>query len=343
MQPGQTLNSMHRLARLAMLIATLGTTAARADVLREPQWRAWFDAGKLGEVERASLARLSQRPGDPQAVAALSLTAAELAEPHRLQRALEAANACIATQPSAALCHNARGQILGLQALQGGGLTALRLAGDVRAAHARALELDPMFYEARQALVQFYLAVPAIAGGSVEKARELALAAQTRQPEQAKLLRAMVALKEERLAEVERELAAIRPGDDASLRDDVRKLRAQLANTHFRAGQLGQAKAVYEALAREVPGHALPLYGLARVASGEGQLDEAIGLLERARMLHGAALLPIDHRLGQALLSKGEKAKARQVLERFIASAKERWVNPRNIDDARKLLASIVG
>lgn len=282
----------------ALLMAALLTIAAHADVLREPQWRAWFDAGRLGEVERAALARLAEQPGDPQAVAALALTAAELADPRRLQRALEAANACIATQPSAAPCHNARGQVLGLQALQGGGLTALRLAGDVRAAHARAVELDPMFYEARQALVQFYLAVPVWAGGSVEKARELAAAAQARQPEQAKLLRAMVALKEKRLADVERELAAIRPGDDASLRDDMRELKAQLANTQFRAGQLAQAKAVYEALAREVPGHALPLYGLARVASDEGRLDDAIGLFERARTLHGAALLPIDHRLG---------------------------------------------
>lgn len=332
-----------RTATLLVAATMAMANAAQAQVLKDPQWRAWFDSGRHAELDRAAKARVAQQPGDGEAVAALAISAAEFGDARRLQQALDAANACVALQPQAAPCHYARGTVLGVQAVQGGALTAARLAGDVRMAYTQAVEIDPLLYEARQALVQFYLAVPSMAGGSVAKARELAGAAQARQPEHAKLLRAMVALKEERLADVERELASIQAGDDVSLRNDVRELKAQLGNTHFRAKRLAQARTVFEALQRDVPRHAVPVYGLARVASDEGRLDEAIRLFERARTLDGALRLPIDHRLGQALIAKGDKVQARLVLERFIASAKERWVNPRNIDDAKKLLAEIAG
>ena len=334
---------IHRLllAFLCGVAFALPAQAQQAQLLQDPQWRSWYATGRHADLERAALARLAQQPGDAPAVAALALTAEEFGDARRLQQALDAANACIASKPEAAPCHFARGSVLGLQAVQGGGLTAVRLAGDVRAALAKALELDPQFFEARHGLVQFYLAVPSIAGGSVEKARELAAGALPRQPEQAKLLRAMVALKEDRLADAERELASIRAGDDISLLHDQRELKAQLANSHFRAKRLAQARALYESLQREAPALAMPVYGLARVATDEGRLDDAIRLFERARTLDGARRLPVDHRLGQALIAKGDKAQAKLVLERFVASAKERWVNPRNIDDAKKLLAEL--
>lgn len=333
---------IHRLL-FALLFSAAVTSSAQAQLLQDPQWRSWYAAGRHAELERAALARLAQQPGDAQAAAALAVTAGEFGDARRLQQALDAANACIASQPEAAPCHFARGSVLGVQAVQGGGLTAVRLAGEVRSALAKALELDPQLFEARHGLVQFYLAVPSIAGGSVDKARELAAGALPRQPEQAKLLRAMVALREDRLADAERELNAVQPGDDTGLRNDARELRAQLGNAHFRAKRFAQARAVFEALQREVPRHAVPVYGLGRVAHDEGRFEDAVRLFERARTLDGAARLPIDHRLGQSLIAKGDKLQARSVLERFIASAKERWVNPRNIDDAKKLLAELAG
>lgn len=70
----------------------------------------------------------------------------------------------------------------------------------------------------------------------------------------------------------------------------------------------------------------------------QGQPDEAIKAFERARTLEGAERLPIDHRLGQALIAKGDKAGAKAALERFVQNKR---ANPRNIEDARKLLAGL--
>lgn len=327
--------------RLLPLVLAAAMLPVQAQALKDAQWRQWFDHGRVSELERAAKARHAQQPGDADAVVALALTAAEFGDGKRLQSALEAAQQCTERQPQQAHCYYALGTALGTQALQAGALGGMRLASKVKDAFAKAVELDPLLYEARQALTQFYLAVPGIAGGSVDKARELAAAAQTRQPEHAKVLRALVALREERLADAERELAGVKPGDDISLRSDLRQVWAQIGYGHFRAKRFGQAKAVFEGLVREHPSQAIGVYGLARIATDQGQHDEAIRLFERARTLEGAQRLPIDHRLGQALIAKGDKAKAREVLERFIASDTERRVNPRNLEDAKKLLSEL--
>ena len=70
----------------------------------------------------------------------------------------------------------------------------------------------------------------------------------------------------------------------------------------------------------------------------QGQTDEAIRYLERARTLGGAEELPVDHRLGDAYLAKGDKAQAKAAYERFIANKR---ANPANVEEARKSLAKL--
>jgi predicted negative regulator of RcsB-dependent stress response len=101
---------------------------------------------------------------------------------------------------------------------------------------------------------------------------------------------------------------------------------------------LPKARGIFEALQRDYPTHAAGPYGLGRVLLEQGQPDDAVKALERARTLDGADRLPIDHRLGQALIAKGDKAGARAALERFVQNKR---ANPRNLDDARKLLAGL--
>ena len=214
-------------------------------------------------------------------------------------------------------------------------MKAISLAGKVKGNLQRALELDPALFEARVGLVQFYLRVPGMVGGSVSKARELAGELSTSRPEQARLLRAMVAANDKNWAEEERELRAVKPGDDLPLKFAVREAWGQLGTDLMWAKQPEKSREIFNALQRDWPKHALGYYGMGRVEASQGHPDEAIRLYEKAASLDGADKLPIDHRLGQALVDKGDKAAAQRALERFVANKRS---NPANVKDARKLL-----
>ena len=323
---------------LAALLLAGAAGPACAELLKDPQWQAWLDAGKSAELERAAQQRFNAQPDDVQAAVALALAALDGGEARRLEAVSKPLQACVERQPAQALCHYALGSVQGVQAMNASMFKALGLAGSVKENLQRAVELDPMLYEARQALVQFYLMAPGVAGGSVSKARELAAAAEKRQPEQARLLRANIAAQDKQWAEMERELQAVRPGDNRSLQNDLRDSWAQLGTQLMADKQMAKARGVFEQLLREYPAQAIGAYGLGRVATEQGQADEAVKLFERARTLDGADRLPIDHRLGIALLAKGEKQQARQALERFVANKR---ANPRNLEDAKKRLAEL--
>lgn len=325
--------------RLSLTAITLGLAlSAQAEVLKDPQWQAWLDAGKTQELERAAQARLSAQPEDAQAAVALGLAALEDGEPKRLEAALKPLQACVERQPTLATCHYALGSVYGVQAMTGGMMKAMGLAGRIKESLSRAVELDPMLYEARQSLVQVYLLLPGMAGGSVSKAKELAAAADKRQPEHAKALRAMIALQDKQWMEAERELQSAKPGDDKSLQADLRGSWSQLATQLLVDKQTAKAKAIFEQLQREHPTQAIGPYGLGRVFTEMGQPDEAVRQFERSAGLAGADKLPVDHRLGIALLNKGEKPQAKAALERFVSNKK---ANPRNLEDAKKRLAEL--
>jgi tetratricopeptide (TPR) repeat protein len=313
-------------------------TAVQAQTLADPQWEALLDAQRFAELEKLAQARLQGHPDDPQATLAVALSAMESGEPARVSAALQLADKCLQRQPNATVCHLAQGHLLGVQALSGGMMKAMSLAGRIRDAYARAVELDPLNFDAREGLLQFYLLAPGIAGGSVAKAKELAAAAQARQPQHARLLQARVALQQEQWVVAERELAAVQPGEDGALRRSLREGWTALGLNQMREKQPAKAKAVFERLQHDFPAHAIGPYGLARVLAESGADDEAIALLERARALQGAEQLPIDYRLALAWLHKGDKARAKPLLERFVAQGRG---HPNNLDDAKKRLAEL--
>lgn len=323
---------------VALLTLLAATSVAQAQLLKDPQWQSWLDTGRSDELERAAQARLTAQPDDAQAAVALGLAALDGGEAKRLEAAVKPLQACVDRPPAVAACYYALGSVQGVQAMNGGMLKAISLSGSIKDKLSRAVELDPLMYEARQALSQFYLMAPGVAGGSVTKARELAQAAQAKQPEHAKLLRASIAGQDSNLAEMERELGSVKPGDDKALQVELRDAWFQVGLLAFKEKKYPKAKSVFELMARDYPGHAVGPYGLARVLAETEQLDEAIKQYGRARALDGADKLPVDYRLGLALLSKGDKAQAKQALERYVVSKK---ANPRNVEDARKRLAEL--
>lgn len=327
----------HRLLCLAVLSLS-ATLPSQAAVFKDPQLQSVWEGGKAEELDKLAQQRLKANPVDAQAAAAAALSALDGGEAAKVESAAKSMQQCVERQPKEAVCHFALGQLLGAQAMGASMFKAMSLAGKVKDAFSKAHELEPTSYEIRSALQQFYLMAPGMAGGSVSKAKELAQDVREHMPEHAKLLRARVAQHEGNWAEAERELASVKPGKDLNLQGDLREAWAALGLQYLRDKQYPKAKAVFEQLQRDQPQHAAAGYGLGRVATETGQLDEAIRQFERARTLEGAEALPFDHRLGVALQMKGDKAQAKQLLERFVTNKK---ANPRNVEDAKKRLAEL--
>lgn len=323
--------------RLLPLALALCAGAAQADLLKDPQWQAWLDTGKTAELSRAAQARAKAQPDDDQAAVALAMTAVDDNDAARLDASLPALQACADKRPQA-ICSYALGRIYGQQAMTASVFKMPGLASKTKEQFAKAVELDPALFEARSGLTQFYLMAPGFAGGSVPKAKELAAEVQPRQPEQAKVLRAMLAMNDKDWAGAERELASAKPGDDRAVARELRGQWTRLGFEFMEQKNLPKARGIFEALQRDYPNHAAGPYGLGRVLTEMGQPEEAVKSLERARTLEGAERVPLDHRLGQALLAKGDKAGARTALERFVQNKR---ANPRNVEDAKKLLAGI--
>lgn len=319
----------------AMLLAVVGAQAA---TLADPGWERLLQDQRFAELEQQARQRLQSQPADPQASLAVALAALSEDRSPRLEPALKQAERCLQADPQSAVCHYAAGSLLGVQAMNAGMLAGLRLAGRIKESLTRAVALDPSYFPARDALQQFHLLAPGIAGGSLDTARALAVQAEARQPEHAKLLHAKLALHERRWDDAQRLLASVRTGQDEDLRDGVREASAALGARLVQDQRLPQARGVFERLQREFPAHAVGFYGLGRVLQESGALDEALAQLDRARPLKLADRFPIDYRAALAWLGKGDTARARSLLERFVAAGKG---HPQTLDEARQRLADL--
>ena len=311
---------------------------ALAQTVKDQQLSALLDARKYAEAERVATARITARPDDMDAYGALTVAVTNDDDAPRREAALKRLEACVSALPAAANCHFGVGAVLGVNAMSQGMVAGLRSVGRIRESFSKALEIDPLFYAARNALVQFYLTVPGIAGGSVAKAREVANAASSKQPEHAKLLLGMVALDQKEYAQAERVVASVRAGSDKELAGNVQTLWAQLGIAYLADKQLAKARAVFERTVQEAPQQAIGHYGLGRALAEAGEVDAAIAAYQRAAPLDGAAALPIDYRLGMAWQAKGDRDKARAAYARFVGVGKG---NPKNLDDAKKRLAEL--
>jgi tetratricopeptide (TPR) repeat protein len=329
---------LHRPLLLIALFALASVLPARAQSLRDPAWDALLENDRHAELETVARQRLAAEPGDPQATLALGFAVLPEAEPAAIEAAVPLAEACIARHPDAAECHYMLGNLLGVQALQGGMLKGMRLAGRIRESFQKAVDLGPDVFNHRVGLMQFYLAAPGIAGGGVDKARDLVKATQARQPEQARCLQALIEISEDHDAEAEKLLWAVQAGNDNALRSTVYATLAQLGAQKLNAKQPTQAQSLFERLVQADPSRAFAVYGLGRVKSETGAPQEALRYYDRARTLRGHAGLPIDYREALAWLVLGDTAKAKALLQRFVSAGRG---HPKNLEDAKERLAKL--
>jgi tetratricopeptide (TPR) repeat protein len=321
------------------LLGTLGT--AHAALFKDPQLESLQDAAKYSELEQLAQTRLRLNPGDAESSAALSLalTFVDTSDAKRLEAGARQARLCVEQHALVAACHVAAAQNLGMQMLNMGMAKAMRSAGTLKETWIRALELDPGSFTARVQLAKLYVTLPGMMGGSISKAKDLEAAVRSSQPETARIIRVFIAAEDKKWAEMESELLALKPAKDGAMRSEVREASQQLAKVYLKDSKdLAKARSLYERLQRDQPTSAIGFYGMSRVCAAQGQTDETIRYLERARALSDADDYPIDHRLGDAYLVKGDKVQARAAYERFLASKR---ANPANLDSARKSLNQI--
>lgn len=328
-------------AALATLALSTPLGLAQAAVFKDAQLESLHEAGQFTALEQLAQARLKAQPADAEARAALVL-ALSLADPsnaQRLEAGAEQAKRCTEQHPAVAVCHLAAAQNLGLQMVNMGMVKGIRSVGTLKDHWIRTLALEPTSFTARVQLAKLYVTVPGMMGGSTSKAKELEAAVRSSQPETARIIRVHIAAEAKQWAEMEAELLALKGPKDAALQDEVREATMQLALVYLKdAKDLAKAKGLYESLQRDQPSRAAGFYGAARVQAALGQPDEAIRLFERAKTLAGADDYPIDHRLGDTYLAKGDKAQAKAAYQRFVANPRAK---PGNVEEVRKTLAKL--
>ena len=322
-----------KLALLVALLLSIAATSAQAAVFKDEGLQRLFEQARMDELERDARQR-----GGPDGLAAQALAQMAGNDKTSLEGAIALAERCAEQHPASAACHYALGSALGIKAQTGGTLAGLRLVGRIKDSFSKAVELDPQMFEARSALQLVYLIVPGVAGGSVDKAKQLESSIRDSQPEVAKLLRARLAAQEGRWDEAERELTSVRLGEQRSFHNEVLNAWSGVARQWMKEKNTAKARALFERLAQQLPQLAAPVYSSARVASQEGKPEEAIKLYERSRALSGAAGLPIDHRQAVSYIDLGDQDKARTLLQRFV---QDKRASPANLEDARKRLKEL--
>ncbi|WP_395701163.1 hypothetical protein [Aquabacterium sp.] len=321
---------------LGLTLGLLAPTGAQAQVFKDSTLNALYNAERFAELDQLALQRLASKADDAQAVLAAALVAMISNDSAKREAVIQRAEACLQKAPQAAPCHYSLGSVLGIHAMSQGAMKMISSVGRVKNELSKALEIEPQWYTARSALVEFYLQVPGFAGGGAAKAAEVARGAQ--RPEQARALEARVALKEEHYEQAAALLAEVKPGSDTAVADDLQQLWITTGVGMLGKGQKEQARSLFQRLAKEQPDHAAGPYGLGRVETEAGAFAEAVAQFERSARLKGADRLPVDYRLGIAQQGLGQAEAARAAFQRFLASGR----GSRNaLEDAKKRLQQL--
>lgn len=322
--------------RLGLFLLFMSALPLGAQTLKDPALEALYVAEKADELQQAASQRVAAQSDDAQAVLALALAALERDDSAAQIKALALAQACAEKQPRAAPCHYAHGVLLGITAMSEGMIKMARSTGTIRAALSTAHEIDPAWYPARSALLEFYLLAPGMMGGSTSKASELARSAP--KPEQVAALQGRVAMQDKRFDAALAAFTALPATMEHALASDVRGWGTQAGLGAVNAAQSAKALPFFERLTRERPGHAAGFYGLARSRGELGEWTEALKLLETAASKRRAEDWPISYRLGIAQQQLGRNDAAKASYARFIAAGKGQKAS---LEDARKRLEQL--
>lgn len=167
-----------------------------------------------------------------------------------LKQAVEAAEAAAAAAPERADVHAYLGMMYSRRIGQLNVMQQAIIAGRMKAAFERAIQLDPDEVNARIGLVRYYANAPAIAGGSPERAYAEALEVQKRAPFLGACELGWLAARQGDLAGALRHYEAA-----AQLQPDQARVQVELGRLHQRLGDSAAARTHFARALTLQPGH----------------------------------------------------------------------------------------
>lgn len=288
-----------------------------------------FEARKWDEARAAFQARLAQDPRDAAAMAYMGRIAQAQQKRSEAIGWLEKA---VKQDERNAMYHFWLGSALGDEAQQASKLRQPFLARRIKSEFERAVALDSALLEPRFGLVDFYTMAPAIMGGSMDKAREQAVAIGRLNAMRGHLARARIAMREKNDSAVVREHeAAIAAAPDST------PAYYGLSSYHRSHSRWAEAMAVMERLMKQRPSDPVPhaWWGIISAISG---IDMTRGERELKHYLANApsettpqSFANVHFRLGQIYEKTGRAEAARAEYEKALT------FNP-GLADARKAL-----
>jgi tetratricopeptide (TPR) repeat protein len=198
-----------------------------------------FESGRYGPARAALEAAAKEDPRDARVALYLGRV---LINANDLDSAVAWLEKAAALDPKSSEIELWLGRAYGSQAMKASVFKQASLAGKVRKAFEKSVELDPGNIDGRLALVDYYVQAPGIMGGSIEKASEQA-------------------------AEIAR-------------RDPMRGYRAQGRIAEYE-NHFDVALAAYERAAKEFPGKREPFFWIAGCYSKQKQYARALDTMEK--------------------------------------------------------------
>jgi len=221
----------------------------------------------------------------------------------------------IDTNDKVADYHTWYGNTLGTIAADANLFKQASLGPKMKSAWEKAVQLDPKTVDARESLIQYYLQAPAIAGGSVDKAIEMANEIKKLKPAEGHRQLGNIYYREKKYAEAEKEFIAMTKIDAT--------LTPGLANFYVLQKQYEKAFALFETSLKQNPEDMLATYQIGKLSAVSGQqLDRGEACLrkyftytpQKNEPSHAGA----NMRLAQIMEKRGKKSEAKSLYELAI-------------------------
>ncbi len=207
------------------------------------------------------------------------------------------------------------GNTLGIIAGDANFLKQGMLAPKMKGAWEKAVTLDPSAIEPRESLIRYYLQAPAIAGGSVDKAIEIANQIVKLKPAEGHRQLGNIYFKEKRMVEAEKEFIAMAKADPAYV--------SGLANFYMLQKQYDKAFNLFEEGVKKNPEDMLAIYQIGKTSALSGQkLDRGEECLRKYLTYTPKQNEPshagANMRLAQIMEKRGKKSEAKKLYELAI-------------------------
>jgi tetratricopeptide (TPR) repeat protein len=296
---------MRHLVAVLLLSCLAASPLARAQTVE--QAAEWFQA----KDPRADAAIASLLKSQPDSAEVWVLETRRLLRQGKTDKAVDAAEEAVERNEASAQAQYWLGNAYGSRITQVGMLSQAMMAPKLRDAFERAVALDPELHDARTSLVEYYLQAPAVAGGSLDKAKAQTQELLKRDPPRGHYAAGRVATFEKKPAEAATAFAAAYRGRPEN---NVYRMAAGVSLQQME--RWDEAFALFEAWAAQDPKAAMAWYQIGRTSALSGQrLPAGAEALKRYLTFPAAPNLPTaanaQYRLGQVQAQAGDKDAAR--------------------------------